>query len=55
MVRANLPNGRTHPADMGLTVTLAASGLFILFGIVYFYEAFLSIDPDKADLHPLSP
>ena len=40
---------------MGLTVTLAASGLFILFGIVYFYEAFLSIDPDKADLHPLSP
>ncbi|KAM5542313.1 hypothetical protein V8D89_004186 [Ganoderma adspersum] len=36
-------------------VTLAASALFILFGIVYFYEAFLSIDTDKADLHPLSP
>lgn len=36
-------------------VTLAASALFILFGIVYFYEAFLSIDPDKTDLHPLSP
>ncbi|KAI1787672.1 hypothetical protein LXA43DRAFT_1028501 [Ganoderma leucocontextum] len=36
-------------------VTLAASALFILFGIVYFYEAFLSIDTDKADLHSLSP
>ncbi|EJF58520.1 hypothetical protein BD309DRAFT_877829 [Dichomitus squalens] len=35
-------------------VTLAASGLFLLFGIVYLYEAFLPIDTDKADLHPLS-
>ncbi|KAI9062324.1 UPF0016-domain-containing protein [Trametes sanguinea] len=35
-------------------VTLAASGLFLLFGVVYLYEALLSIDPDSVDLHSLS-
>ncbi|CDO70291.1 hypothetical protein BN946_scf184603.g2 [Trametes cinnabarina] len=35
-------------------VTLAASGLFLLFGVVYLYEALLSIDPETVDLHSLS-
>ncbi|KAI0364926.1 UPF0016-domain-containing protein [Pilatotrama ljubarskyi] len=35
-------------------VTLAASGLFLLFGVVYLYEALLSIDPETTDFHPLS-
>ncbi|KAI0641238.1 hypothetical protein C8Q79DRAFT_992590 [Trametes meyenii] len=34
-------------------VTLAASGLFLLFGVVYLYEALLSIDPETADFHPV--
>ncbi|KAH9911572.1 uncharacterized protein BXZ73DRAFT_56872 [Epithele typhae] len=34
-------------------VTLAASALFLLFGVVYLYEAFAAIDPEAADLHPL--
>ncbi|GBE78772.1 UPF0016-domain-containing protein [Sparassis latifolia] len=32
-------------------VTLAGSALFLIFGISYLYEAFLSIDPDDADFH----
>ena len=35
------------------TVTLAASALFLLFGVVYLYEALLSIDPEVTDFHPL--
>lgn len=34
------------------TVTLAASGLFLVFGVVYLYEALLSIDPETTDFHP---
>ncbi|EIW65354.1 UPF0016-domain-containing protein [Trametes versicolor FP-101664 SS1] len=33
-------------------VTLAASGLFLVFGVVYLYEALLSIDPETTDFHP---
>ncbi|KAI0770892.1 hypothetical protein BD413DRAFT_476469 [Trametes elegans] len=36
-------------------VTFAASGLFLLFGVVYLYEALLAIDPETTDFHPLSP
>ena len=32
----------------------AASALFLLFGVVYLYEALLSIDPEATDFHPLS-
>ncbi|OCH88824.1 UPF0016-domain-containing protein [Obba rivulosa] len=35
-------------------VTLAGSALFILFGIIYLYEAFLSIEADPSDFRPLS-
>ncbi|KAH9885599.1 UPF0016-domain-containing protein [Cubamyces lactineus] len=35
-------------------VTFAASALFLLFGVVYLYEALLSIDPEATDFHPLS-
>ncbi|OBZ79361.1 GDT1-like protein C17G8.08c [Grifola frondosa] len=35
-------------------VTLAGSALFLIFGVVYLYEAFLSIDPDTTDFDPLS-
>ncbi|KAI0638743.1 UPF0016-domain-containing protein [Trametes polyzona] len=35
-------------------VTLAASGLFLLFGVVYLYEALFAIDPETKDFHPLS-
>ncbi|KAL1940529.1 hypothetical protein VTO73DRAFT_7964 [Trametes versicolor] len=33
-------------------VTLAASGLFLVFGVVYLYEALLAIDPETTDFHP---
>ncbi len=33
-------------------VTLAASALFLLFGVVYLYEAF--VDPETSDFHPIS-
>lgn len=33
-----------------LAVTLAGSALFILFGLIYFYEAFHSIDIDVSDI-----
>ena len=42
-----------HALSPLVTVTLAASALFLLFGVVYLYEAFLAIDPEAADLHPL--
>lgn len=32
------------------SVTFAGSALFILFGIIYLYEAFLSIDIDVSDI-----
>ncbi|KAH9852348.1 UPF0016-domain-containing protein [Lenzites betulinus] len=35
-------------------VTLAASALFLLFGVVYLYEALLAIDPETTDFHPLT-
>ncbi|EMD41275.1 hypothetical protein CERSUDRAFT_42017 [Gelatoporia subvermispora B] len=35
-------------------VTLAGSGLFLLFGIIYLYEAFLSIDAETSDFRPIS-
>ncbi|KAI8969685.1 hypothetical protein BD414DRAFT_581841 [Trametes punicea] len=35
-------------------VTLAASALFLLFGVVYLYDALLAIDPETTDFHPLS-
>ena len=49
-------SARTYLVDFStfvLTVTLSASALFLLFGVVYLYEAFLAIDPEAADLHPL--
>jgi len=33
-------------------VTLAGSVLFLLFGVIYLYEAFLSIDTETADFNP---
>ena len=34
-----------------IAVTLAASALFLLFGVVYLYEALL--DPESSDFHPV--
>jgi len=35
-------------------VTLAGSALFLLFGVMTFYETFLAIDPDEAGFRPIT-
>lgn len=39
----------SFPLIHSFAVTLAGSALFLLFGIIYLYEAFLSIDIDVTD------
>ena len=49
MVRPSSPSAlHSYPRGLtfiGVVVTLAASALFLLFGVVYLYEAFFALEP----------
>ena len=49
MVRPSSPSAlHWYPRGLtfiGVVVTLAASALFLLFGVVYLYEAFFALEP----------